>query len=181
MVRVHPVRFPAGEQRPGKGQTRRKNGERKQDRQTTAFGHAFLTAEAFGRKEQTMQGKQLDWFEYVLDSKRAELEHDLRHELRQRRQIASERRCDAVDSVADSAQREISIYELENKSRLLGKVREALGRIAVGAYGTCVYCGERIAEQRLKAVPWTRSCIGCQEHLERQGFEAFDESARHAV
>jgi RNA polymerase-binding transcription factor DksA len=44
-----------------------------------------------------------------------------------------------------------------------------------------VYCGERIAEQRLKAVPWTRSCIGCQEHLERQGFEAFDESARHAV
>jgi DnaK suppressor protein len=129
-----------------------------------------------------MQEKQLKWFEHELDSKRAELERELRQELRERGRIASQQRSgDSVDLMADRTQREISIYELESKSRLLGKVREALGRVAVGAYGICVYCGERIAEQRLKAVPWTRSCIGCQEHLERNGFEAFDESARHAV
>ena len=129
-----------------------------------------------------MQGKQLKWFEHVLDSKRAELEYELRQKLRELGRIASEQRSgDAIDLTTGRTQREITIYEFENKSRLLGKIREALGRIAVGAYGTCLYCGEKIAEQRLKAVPWTRSCISCQEHLERKGFDAFGESASYAV
>jgi DnaK suppressor protein len=129
-----------------------------------------------------MQGKQLKWFEHVLDSQRAELEYELRQELRERGRIASEQTSgDAVDLMADRTLLEMNIYELENKLRLLGRIREALGRIAVGAYGSCVYCGEKIADQRLKAVPWTRSCIGCQEHLERGGVNIFDESASHAV
>jgi DnaK suppressor protein len=128
-----------------------------------------------------VQGKQLKWFEHVLDSKRAELEYELRQELRERGRITGEQRSGDADDIADRTQREISIYELEHKSRLLGKIREALGRIAVGAFGNCVYCGEKIADQRLKAVPWTRSCIRCQEHLEGEGFDAFNESASHAV
>jgi DnaK suppressor protein len=104
----------------------------------------------------------------VLDNKRAALEEELHNELRRRTKIAADQiPADAVELMMDSAQREIAIHGLESKSHLLRNIHDALDRIAVGTYGSCVYCGERIAGKRLEAVPWTRSCIGCQERRER--------------
>jgi DnaK suppressor protein len=45
----------------------------------------------------------------------------------------------------------------------LGLVEEALDRIKVGDYGSCQACGDPIPGKRLKAVPWARYCITCQE------------------
>ena len=42
-------------------------------------------------------------------------------------------------------------------------IDEALLRIEKGTYGICRDCGEPIAEARLNAIPWTRSCISCKE------------------
>jgi DnaK suppressor protein len=42
-------------------------------------------------------------------------------------------------------------------------VRAALGRIAANTFGICLDCEEEISLKRLMAVPWTPSCIGCQE------------------
>jgi RNA polymerase-binding transcription factor DksA len=41
------------------------------------------------------------------------------------------------------------------------QIRAALGRIDDGSYGTCVQCGEAIAEARLDALPWTPLCRRC--------------------
>ncbi len=41
------------------------------------------------------------------------------------------------------------------------QIRAALGRIAVGSYGTCATCGAMIAEARLDALPWTPLCQDC--------------------
>ena len=41
------------------------------------------------------------------------------------------------------------------------QIRAALRRIADGRYGTCVRCGEPIAEARLDALPWTPLCRSC--------------------
>jgi DnaK suppressor protein len=50
----------------------------------------------------------------------------------------------------------------------LADVEAALGRIATGAYGECVDCGEPIAAARLRAYPAATRCIGCQGALERR-------------
>jgi len=47
----------------------------------------------------------------------------------------------------------------------LGLVEEALDRIKVGHYGFCQSCGDSIPGKRLKAVPWARYCITCQEQV----------------
>jgi DnaK suppressor protein len=47
--------------------------------------------------------------------------------------------------------------------RQLGLVEEALDRLRAGDYGVCLTCGDPIAVKRLKAVPWARYCISCQE------------------
>lgn len=41
----------------------------------------------------------------------------------------------------------------------------ALERLKRGEYGTCEECDEPISEKRLKAVPWTRYCLHCQDTL----------------
>ena len=38
-----------------------------------------------------------------------------------------------------------------------------------GVYGRCEYCGGKIAEARLNALPYTNSCIDCQRENERTG------------
>ena len=45
----------------------------------------------------------------------------------------------------------------------LGLVEEALDRLEAGDYGTCSGCGDPIPAKRLRAVPWARYCVPCQE------------------
>lgn len=39
----------------------------------------------------------------------------------------------------------------------------ALSRISNGTYGICTACGEQIAKERLKALPFAELCIQCAE------------------
>jgi RNA polymerase-binding transcription factor DksA len=48
---------------------------------------------------------------------------------------------------------------LDQSSSGLAQIEAALERIAAGTYGSCAVCGERIAEGRLDARPWTPFCI----------------------
>ena len=48
--------------------------------------------------------------------------------------------------------------------RQLRLVDEALDRLDTGDYGICLGCDEPIAEKRLRALPWARYCVTCQDH-----------------
>ena len=78
---------------------------------------------------------------------------------------------DMIDYAVDSYAKEflLSLSNMERKE--LHLIEEALARIGAGergGYGLCQECGTRISEKRLRAVPWARHCIKCQE-LEEQG------------
>jgi len=47
----------------------------------------------------------------------------------------------------------------------LALVEEALKRIGSGEFGVCQGCGEAIPAKRLKAIPWARHCVECQNRL----------------
>ncbi|MGA2983436.1 MAG: TraR/DksA C4-type zinc finger protein [Terriglobia bacterium] len=49
------------------------------------------------------------------------------------------------------------------ESRTLKEIERALARCAGGTYGVCEACGEDISPNRLKAIPWARYCVTCQE------------------
>ena len=54
------------------------------------------------------------------------------------------------------------IEALGNEARQeLSLVNRALERIESGTYNLCSQCGEEIALQRLRAVPYTNRCISC--------------------
>ncbi len=50
----------------------------------------------------------------------------------------------------------------------LRMVDEALDRLAAGDYGVCLVCETPIPDKRLRAVPWARFCVACQEQTAGQ-------------
>jgi RNA polymerase-binding protein DksA len=76
---------------------------------------------------------------------------------------------DYAASGTTTFERERDLSLSENVKDLLKRVSEALDHIEDGTYGTCEVCGERIQEERLKALPYANLCIKCKQK-EEKGF-----------
>ena len=75
----------------------------------------------------------------------------------------SGRQGDMADQASGNNEVHIQLKLKQTDAKILQAIQEALLRIEGGTYGICKDCGEPIAEARLKAIPWTRSCITCKE------------------
>lgn len=116
----------------------------------------------------------------ALKNRQAELENGNRG----RGALAIESSPDELDRIQHSQERELAIGTLDRNSKLLREVRAALSRIDSGTFGICLDCDENISMKRLQAVPWTASCIVCQEAAERvaaQPWNVAEELLLHAA
>ena len=73
---------------------------------------------------------------------------------------------DGVESSEADIQDEIEFALIQMKTETLAKIDEALDRLDQGAYGYCFECGNEIAEQRLRALPFAVRCKSCEEARE---------------
>jgi DnaK suppressor protein len=72
------------------------------------------------------------------------------------------RQGDLADQASGNNEVHIQLKLKQTDAKILQAIEEALRRIESGTYGICRDCGERIADARLTAIPWTRSCITCK-------------------
>ncbi len=70
---------------------------------------------------------------------------------------------DAVEFAAKTAEQDVSVITASLRRRMLREIESALQRVNGGTYGLCEGCGEEISVIRLKALPWARYCLTCQE------------------
>jgi len=70
---------------------------------------------------------------------------------------------DVVEFAVRTAEQDVTAVTASLRSQLLREVDNALGRCARGTYGACEGCQVEISAPRLKAVPWARYCLTCQE------------------
>ena len=106
-----------------------------------------------------------------LQSQRQELLDLYRHDLRVGQESGDEASEDIVDRANNAYQREF-MFNLSGGERImLRQVEEALERLDQGEYGVCDHCREPIGAKRLKAIPWARYCVDCQEKEERGSLE----------
>jgi DnaK suppressor protein len=75
---------------------------------------------------------------------------------------------DAYDLASEERDRDISLILSDRDRAKLQAIDEALERINAGSYGICEMCELDIAEERLKALPFTRLCVSCQAEQERE-------------
>ncbi len=55
----------------------------------------------------------------------------------------------------------------ENRKAEIEQIDLALIKLSVGDYGICESCGDDIAPNRLRAIPWARLCVECARDLEK--------------
>lgn len=73
-----------------------------------------------------------------------------------------------ADMATDDYDRDFSLGRVSDEQKVIYLIDEALKRVAEGTYGLCLICGKPIAKKRLKALPYSESCIECQKKNEGQ-------------
>jgi len=75
---------------------------------------------------------------------------------------------DEIDMAVRTHTRDCFVTFSEIERNQLFLIDEALRRLDEGTWGICAACGRGIPEQRLDAIPWARTCYGCQVQREAE-------------
>jgi RNA polymerase-binding transcription factor DksA len=71
-----------------------------------------------------------------------------------------------ADLGTDAFERQVSLRLLQSEGHTLAEIDAALGRLGRGAFGRCEGCQQDIPRARLRAMPYTRYCVGCAGRLQ---------------
>lgn len=72
----------------------------------------------------------------------------------------------SADSGSDNFDREFALSLLSTEQEALKEIQAAIDRIYSGTYGVCEITGQKIADERLEAVPFTRYSLEGQRQVE---------------
>ncbi len=103
-----------------------------------------------------------------LVARRDELRRRLGGELKDLRNFSFETG-DSADLAFDGGSEEVASQLAELESRELRQIERALTRLKQGTYGLCEGCQKKILVARLNALPYTTTCVQCQQELEQYG------------
>jgi len=73
-----------------------------------------------------------------------------------------------ADVATDNYDREFSLGIASNERKLIYELDDAVKRIEDGTFGFCEDCKSLIAKTRLKAIPYARLCLNCQQKREKK-------------
>ena len=111
--------------------------------------------------------KKLGLFNKILLEKKKTLMKEVLKKYSEGKEYIKDDVKDTGDMASDSYENEL-LYGLgDNERQYLEEVDGALERIKSGAYGTCFSCGKKISLERLKALPFARLCVSCQQTKEK--------------
>jgi len=122
-------------------------------------------------KKKMRQGR-CDELRQILEERRLEIIGEVQHKMHDVRAegaaVISRGVRDEAESSEAEIQDDIEFALLQMKAETLSKITEALVRLETGTYGYCYECGEEIAEQRLRALPFAVRCKSCEEQRETE-------------
>ena len=121
-----------------------------------------------GRKK--MRKNRYEELRRILEERRLEIIGEVQHKMRDVRIEGATAPKQGVRDEAESSeadiQDDIEFALLQMKAETLKKIGEALTRLEQGTFGYCYECGNEIAEQRLRALPFAVRCKSCEEARE---------------
>ena len=72
-----------------------------------------------------------------------------------------------ADQGTDNFDRELALNLASSRQESLYDIEDAIRRVDEGTYGACETCGGAIELPRLKALPFAKKCMSCQNAAER--------------
>jgi DnaK suppressor protein len=121
-------------------------------------------------KKRKMNNERYNTLKQMLEDRKRQIVSQLHDKIRD---VRTENESGKMSNVLDQGesseagiQEDIEFALIQMKSETLNKINEALGRLEEGAYGNCFECGDEIAPQRLRALPFAVRCRDCEEARE---------------
>jgi DnaK suppressor protein len=108
-----------------------------------------------------MKKKDLEYFRELLTNRLQDLLNQADHTV-SGMTAPKENFPDPTDRAALESDRNFMLRIRDRESKLIKKIKKALGRIDNDTFGICEKCGEDISIKRLKARPVTTQCIDCK-------------------
>ena len=126
----------------------------------------------------------------ALTETKVKLMREIAAQLRTGRDLSRDDCMDSCDLASEENAREMSTMLSERERLKVGRIDDALRRIASLEYGLCETCALEVTEERLRAMPFARLCCDCQQEREReaksrrrseeQNYEGYDLSSIRA-
>jgi DnaK suppressor protein len=117
-----------------------------------------------------MQKERYEELRHILEDRRREMLAEVKTKIRDVRTegatTMSHGVLDAGETSEADIQDDIEFALIQMKAETLNKIQEALARLEEGSYGYCFECGQEIAQQRLRALPFAVRCKDCEEARE---------------
>lgn len=115
-----------------------------------------------------MNKKDISTFKKILIQKRTELLNKVKNAQREMDpDMTGANVGDEIDTASHNSEKEMFFEVTANDKITLDAINDALSKIEKGSYGKCECCDCNIPIERIKAIPWSRYCIQCQEEAER--------------
>jgi DnaK suppressor protein len=121
-------------------------------------------------EQHATQGTRYADLKQILEDRRREIVSEVQGKIRDVRAEGNTLKVndvlDAGESSEADIQEDIEFALIQMKAETLQRINEALARLEDGKYGYCFECGDEIAEQRLRALPFAVRCKDCEEARE---------------
>jgi DnaK suppressor protein len=109
----------------------------------------------------------VELFRKKLEAHQREILDLYEHDLKVGQEASDDGTEDIIDRANNSYNREFMFALSDSERQMLLEIEDALERLDGGSFGTCLNCSDEIPKARLRAVPWARYCIDCQEQAEQ--------------
>ena len=111
--------------------------------------------------------KTLESYHKSLTEHRQEIMNLYEHDVRVGQAASDDGSEDLVDRANNAYNREFMFALSDTERTILREIDDALKRLDENVFGICPNCDESIPTPRLRALPWARYCIDCQERVEQ--------------
>lgn len=75
---------------------------------------------------------------------------------------------DNVDQASGDMDSKVLDVVVRRELQKLAQIRNAIAKIKANHYGICIRCGNKIAQDRLRAIPYATVCMDCKTAMEKK-------------
>ncbi len=116
--------------------------------------------------EEQLSQKELSFFKEELERQKEKIETRLKRKIEELNNQDEAK--DEGDHATIAIDNLTSNTILREQQRTLNQIKRSLNKIALGTYGICTMCEEKINIERLKIQMFSEYCVSCRNELDKR-------------
>ena len=116
--------------------------------------------------EEQLSQEELLFFKEELEKQKEKIQTSLDKKLKELNNHDEAK--DEADHASIAVDNLTSNTILREQQKTLNQVKRSLNKIALGTYGICTVCEEKINIERLKVQMFSEHCVACRNELDKQ-------------